>query len=356
MTKEKKQSKSRTKAKKQVKLYKRNWFVALVVTVILLAAAAAVAWTYLIGAHKGEAAWIYIPAGASERAVRDSIVSRLGNDEGSRVARLWSLFGSNPSVARGAYRVSAGQSVWTTARNISRGRQTPIRVTWHNVRTLEDMADAVAEHFEFSPDDFIFALDSVLIPEGFTAATYPAAFLPDTYEFYWGTSPENVIKKLYSYRQKFWTQERLDKAAALGLTPEQVATIASIVEEETAMSDERPKVARLYLNRIKKGMPLQADPTVKYAIGDFTIKRITNEMLRTESPYNTYRNPGLPPGPIRVPDKKTLDAVLDAPTHDYLYMCAKEDFSGYHNFAIDYATHMANARRYQAELNRRNIH
>jgi len=134
-----------------------------------------------------------------------------------------------------------------------------------------------------------------------------------------------------------------------------VAVIASIVEEETAKADERPKVARLYLNRLKANMPLQADPTVKFAIGDFTLKRITNAMTRTVSPYNTYVNPGLPPGPIRIPEKASLDAVLDAPDHNYIYMCAAEDFSGYHNFAVDYGTHMANARRYQAALNARGI-
>ncbi len=164
-----------------------------------------------------------------------------------------------------------------------------------------------------------------------------------------------MVRRLLDYRNRFWSKERRSKAASLGLTPSQVATIASIVEEETAKADEKPKVARLYLNRLKKGIKLQADPTVKFATGDFTLRRITGKHLAIESPYNTYKVNGLPPGPIRIPAAATIDAVLNAPKHDYIYMCAKEDFSGYHNFASDYATHMANARRYQAELNRRGI-
>lgn len=341
--------------KKRQNIVNTTWFRTVVALAVVAVAGAGAAYFYAGVGHKGNDTWVYIPGGSSEQAVRDSLASRLGADEGNRVGRLWSLMGSNPSTARGAYLVESGQPAWVTARNISRGRQTPVRVTWNNVRTLDQMAEAVADKLEFDSGSFMAACESVLAPQGFDEANYVAAFLPDTYEFYWGTQPEAVVEKMLDYRRKFWTDERVAKAKALGLTPEQVATVASIVEEETAKADERPKVARLYLNRIEKGMPLQADPTVKFAIGDFSIRRITHEMLRTESPYNTYRTQGLPPGPIRIASKRTIDAVLDAPHHDYLYMCAKEDFSGYHNFAVDYATHQANARRYQAELDRRNI-
>lgn len=346
------------KSRKKVStpVYKRAWFTVLLVLALCMAACGAFAAIYLLPTHEGKATWVYIPGGASESAVRDSMVSQLGAVQGGRVYRIWSMLGSSPSVAHGAYRVEPGQAAWTTARNISRGRQTPVRVSWNSVRTLDQMAEAVSRNLEFSEGDFLAACEEVLGPEGFDEATYAAAFLPDTYEFYWGTHPRDVVKKLYGYRQKFWTDERVAKARELGLDPVGVATIASIVEEETAKADERPAVARLYINRLKAGMPLQADPTVKFAIGDFGIKRITHEMLKTPSPYNTYRNQGLPPGPIRIADKATLEAVLSAPAHDYLYMCAKEDFSGYHNFAKDYATHMANARRYQSELDRRGIH
>lgn len=342
------------KAKKTKPVNKGLW-ITIGIVFAALVIGAVFALSYAMHAHGGDTAWVRIPAGASEKAVKDSIVSQLGNDEGGRVAMLWSLFNSNPATSRGAYRVTRGQAVWRTAYNIARGRQTPVTVTWNNVRTLDALAEEVADGLDFSADDFIIACRETLGPEGFDDATLPAAFLPDSYEFYWGAQPADVIKKMYAHRKKFWNEERTAKAKGLGLTPTQVAIVASIVEEETAKKDEMPKVARLYLNRLAKGMPLQADPTVKFAIGDFSIRRITNDMLRTDSPYNTYRNKGLPPGPIRVASQTGIEAVLNAPAHKYLYMCAKEDFSGYHNFATDYATHMANARRYQAELDRRNI-
>lgn len=179
--------------------------------------------------------------------------------------------------------------------------------------------------------------------------------MPDTYEFYWNATPNKIIKRLVEYREKFWTDKRKAQAASLGLSPIEATILASIVEEETNKADEKPIVARLYMNRLKKGMLLQADPTVKYAVGNFGLKRILQQHLNIESPYNTYKHPGLPPGPIRIPSGNTIDAVLNAPSNDYIYMCAKEDFSGYHNFTSSYSEHLNNARRYQAVLNKRNI-
>ena len=190
---------------------------------------------------------------------------------------------------------------------------------------------------------------------GKTTETITNILFPDTYEVYWNSTPKGLLNKLNGYYTQFWTAERTSKANKLGLSPDEVQILASIVEEETAKVDEYGKVARLYLNRLERNMPLQADPTVKYAIGDFSIRRITHAMLKTVSPYNTYQNIGLPPGPIRIVTKRTVDAVLNAPQHDYLYMCAREDFSGYHNFTASYTRHLANARRYQMELNRRGI-
>ena len=221
---------------------------------------------------------------------------------------------------------------------------------------MKQLSERIASQLQCTPDEFMRACEEVLPDSGFSRQNFPAAFIPDSYEFYWSATPANVVRRLLDYRNRFWNKERRAKAKELNLTPAQVATVASIVEEETAKADEKPKVARLYLNRLKKGIKLQADPTVKFASGDFSLRRITGKYLAIESPYNTYKVNGLPPGPIRIPAGSTIDAVLNAPQHDYIYMCAKEDFSGYHNFASDYSTHMANARRYQAELNRRGIH
>ena len=191
---------------------------------------------------------------------------------------------------------------------------------------------------------------------GFTRETIPALFIPNTYEIYWNVSPERFMARMKQEYNRFWTEERRKKAEALGLTPVEVSTLASIVEEESAVADEYPTIAGLYLNRLKAGMPLQADPTVKFAAGDFALQRILDKHLAIDSPYNTYKYAGLPPGPIRIPSIRAIDAVLNPAHHRYFYMCAKEDFSGRHNFAATLAEHNRNANRYRAELNRRKIY
>jgi UPF0755 protein len=298
---------------------------------------------------------IFIPICDNNEALRDTLVAQLGDSYGNSVYRLWQWQGGDVDNAHGSYVVSDAESALSLSHRLKNRRETPVKVSFNDVRKFSALASTIASELEITDNEFIEACDSILPKNGFKQAEYPAAFLPDTYEFYWTATPEKVVETLLDYRNKFWTEERRRKAEQLGLTPVEVATIASIAEEETAKRDERPKVARLYINRLKKGMKLQADPTVKFAVGDFTIRRITGKYLDTESPYNTYRVQGLPPGPIRIVEKRTLDDVLNAEEHPYLYMCAREDFSGYHNFATDYATHMANARRYQAELDKRNI-
>lgn len=323
---------------------------AVIITGVLLAAA-----VYVMKPYSGSTAWVRVPAGATAEAVGDSLRASLGEAVGDRVYSLWRLMGGSAAAAHGAYRVESGEWAVKIARRLSRGYQTPVMVSWRDARTMDRLADLVTADVECSPDEFLAACEAVLPDEGFREGEFPAAFIPDTYEVYWSTSGPDLVRRLLRYRNNFWDEERRAKAKALGLTPAEAATVASIVEEESAKTDEWPVIARLYLNRVKTGMPLQADPTVKFATGNFALRRITGEHLATESDYNTYRRRGLPPGPIRVASKAGIDAVLAAPAHDYLYMCAREDFSGYHNFARDFATHRANARRYQAELNRRNI-
>ncbi|MCD7816338.1 MAG: endolytic transglycosylase MltG, partial [Bacteroides sp.] len=190
---------------------------------------------------------------------------------------------------------------------------------------------------------------------GYSTETLPCLFIPNTYEVYWTMTPEAFVKRMQKEHDRFWNEERKAKAQSIGLTPEEVATLASIVEEETANNAEKPMVAGLYINRLHADMPLQADPTVKFALQDFGLRRILHTHLETDSPYNTYKHTGLPPGPIRIPSIQGIESVLNYTRHNYLYMCAKEDFSGTHNFAATFSQHLANARKYQRELNRRKI-
>ena len=192
--------------------------------------------------------------------------------------------------------------------------------------------------------------------DGFSKEQFAYMFLPDTYQFYWTTSVDDFLTRMKREYDKFWTEDRIKKAEKMGLTPNEVSIIASIAEEETNNVKERGVVGRLYINRVQKNMPLQADPTVKFALQDFSLRRIKSEHLKVNSPYNTYKNTGLPPGPIRIPNKTTIDSILDSEPHDFIYMCAKEDFSGLHNFATNYKEHQQNATKYRNALNRRKIY
>lgn len=314
-------------------------------------------WGYktIFETYCGEDKWIMVDANEGKDALHDSLEMKLGDEFGDKVYNLWSILGGDISQSEGAYKVEKGMTIWHITKSILRNHQTPIRVVFNNVRTFEQFSKRISGCLNFSELELLQVCDTILPNNGFNKANYVSVFLPDSYEFYWTVSAEAFVKKMLKYYNSFWDDNRKKKADAMGLTSKQISIIASIVEEETNKRDERPVVARLYMNRLKKNMKLQADPTVKFAIGDFTLRRITHSHLQIESPYNTYKYEGLPPGPIRMADKLTLDAVLNAPNHKYIYMCAKEDFSGYHNFAVDFDTHKENARRYQQELNRRNI-
>lgn len=300
---------------------------------------------------------IKLRKGSTIEQATESIAANVDTQFAQRVGKLLSMTSADLSGRQGAFKVNKGDSPFRVMRLLRSGAESGIKFTFNNVRTREEFAERWGSKYMMGKDEMLKVLNDpiALTGVGRTPDNVTAMLLPDSYEFYWDITPTEFLVKMKGYYDKFWNEERMGKARKLGLTPDQVSVIASIVEEETAKADERPKVARLYLNRLKANMPLQADPTVKFAIGDFSLKRITNAMTRTPSPYNTYVNPGLPPGPIRIPEKSSLDAVLDAPDHNYIYMCASEDFSGYHNFAVDYGTHLANARRYQAALNARGI-
>lgn len=336
--------------RRKVLLYTAAAITALIVLV------GAWAWVTVARTYDGaQPVRIYILRGADSEAVSKILTDSLGN-YGATVARIWRWRDGNPEVAAGSYVITKGDRAWSVVNRLRFGAQTPIRLTFNNIRTLGDLASRISAKMIWDSLAFINGCAEVLPVMGYdTPEQYIAAFVPDTYEAFWTDSPAKLIKRLTTVRDAFWNSERRRQAKALDLTPTQVTTLASIVEEETAKGDERPKVARLYLNRLAIDMPLQADPTVKFAMGDPTLRRITGPMLRTPSPYNTYLKKGLPPGPIRMPGRATIDAVLYAPEHNYIYMCAREDFSGYHNFTADYAIHKANGARYRAALDARGI-
>lgn len=260
-------------------------------------------------------------------------------------------------IHTGRYAIRKNENVYHVLSRLLRGYQEPMNLVVGSVRHLDRLARNVGRQLMADSTAIAYALnDSTHIASlGYDRQTLPALFIPDTYEVYWDMSAEDFLKRMAQEHERFWNSDRRRKAQDLGMTPVEVATLASIVEEETNNKAEKPIVAGLYLNRLKRGMPLQADPTIRFAVGDLGRQRVTYADLSLESPYNTYLHTGLPPGPIRIPTPEGLDAVLDYTRHNYLYMCAKEDFSGRHNFASNYAEHLRNARRYQQALNKRKI-
>ena len=257
----------------------------------------------------------------------------------------------------GKYDISECRSNLDLVRLLRRGQHYPVKFTFNNVRTVDQLVEKVGNRFFFEPQELGTLLHDrdYMSKFGLSDTTAVCLFIPNTYEIYYDITVTDFLERMNGFYQQFWNERRKKEAAEIGLTPVQVATLASIVEEENMRPSEKAIIAGLYINRLNKGMLLQSDPTVKYALGDFARKRILNADLQVDSPYNTYKYPGLPPGPIRIPEASTMDSVLHYRHHNYLYMCAKEDFSGYHNFTASAAEHARNAARYRAALNARNI-
>lgn len=260
-------------------------------------------------------------------------------------------------VKPGRYRLTSGMSNRRFINMLASGSQEPVTLNFHNFRLKEEFAGFVSKKIEPDSASILRLLDSSKFVEqyGFTTDNVYAMFIPNTYQLYWNNTPEKFFKRMYANYEKFWTPDRKQKAAAIELSPIQVSVLASIVDAEALHDDEMPTIAGLYLNRLKKGMKLESDPTVIFAKQDFTIKRVLNRYLSFNSPYNTYLHTGLPPGPIMMPSVNALNSVLDYKKTDYMYMCAKADFSGYHAFATNVADHLVNAHKFQQALNERNI-
>lgn len=257
----------------------------------------------------------------------------------------------------GHYLLRPGMSTVSLVRMLKLGMQTPVRVSINNVRTRSQLAAKLARQLDADSTELMAALtDPVLAREAGTDSLHLfSIFLPNTYEVYWTVTPPDLVRRMGREWERFWTPERERLRTHTGLSREQVMTLASIVYEETRKTDEMPRIAGVYMNRLRRGIPLQADPTVKYAMQDFGLRRILYKHLRFDSPYNTYVNKGLPPSAIAMPSLEAIDAVLNHETHDYIFFCARPTFDGYHNFARTLAEHNANARAYSRELNRRNI-
>ncbi len=257
----------------------------------------------------------------------------------------------------GRYLLIDGMSINSLINMIRSGKQEAVKLTFNNIRTKEQLAGRIAEQIELDSISVLSIFRNQKLASSVKSDTlnYYARFIPNTYLVYWSISPAQLAERIEYEYQSFWNAERKALAALLGYRLDEILVLASIVEEETAKNDEKPRIAGVYLNRLKRGMPLQADPTIKFALQDFEKKRITKADLKTESAYNTYLNAGLPPGPIRIPAISSIDAVLNFENHKYLYFCAREDFSGYHNFASTHLQHSINARKYHQALNRKKI-
>lgn len=253
----------------------------------------------------------------------------------------------------GRYLITAGMTNNSLVNMFASGRQIPVKITFNNIRTREELAKRVGSQLECGEESLLKILTDKNTAEKFNLNedNFLVLFIPNTYELYWNTSAEQFIDRMHSEWEKFWNADRIKKAENIKLTPAEVSVLASIVKGETNKSDEMDEVAGVYINRLNKGWKLQADPTVVFGIGDFTITRVLKKHLEFDSPYNTYIYEGLPPGPINLPDATVIDKVLNYTHHDYMYFCAREDFSGYHNFAVTSAQHSANARKYQQALN-----
>jgi UPF0755 protein len=341
---------------------KRKFFAyALVVFSTIMASFAFYIWQVYSSPNlnvKGEKTFVlYVPEGSTYDTVVDSLRKHKIIHDEIAFGFLTKRKGYRDAIKPGRYEIPSNSSNNTIISKLVAGKEDPVKLTFNNIRTKTDLVKKIGNRLALDQEDLLSRLNDEKVAEkyGFTNETIMNMFLPDTYFIYWTVTPEAFLERMHSEYEKFWTGERKAKAAEIQLTPDQVGTLASIVQSETNKKDEMPVVAGVYMNRLRINMPLQADPTVKFAVGDFSLKRILHKHLSVESPYNTYKNTGLPPGPIALPERVALDAVLNFKKHNFTYFSAKEDFSGYHNFAENFTEHLKNAQRYQSALNQRGI-
>lgn len=292
---------------------------------------------------------LYIPTNSDYKYVKNELFSM--NVLKSQKAFNWLAKRSHydENVHPGRYVLTDGMTNQQLVNMLRMGYQTPVKVVFNNMRTVEQLAGRISEQIEADSTSII---EEIYNNEEVDATT----FIPNTYEFYWNTDAEDFVEKMISEHERFWNETRLNKAKSLKLSPKQVSILASIVDKETRKVSEMPRIAGVYINRLNRRWPLQADPTLVFAHGDYNIRRVLDVHKKIESPYNTYKYAGLPPGPICIPSIAAIDAVLNAEKHNYFYFCAKDDLSGYHVFASNINEHNRNAERYRKALNKNKIY
>ena len=325
----------------------------LFIFLIVIIAAAFFGWKFFGPATNApEGNFFYIHTGAGYNQVKSDLLKAEVINGEFWFDKVANYSGYNNSVKPGKYKITDGMSVVSLVKMLRAGKQVPVNLVITKLRTREDLAKKIAGNFETDSVavlDFLNSNDS-LSQFGVDTNTVMTMVIPNTYTFTWNTTTERVLGKLNNEEEKFWNEDRMKEANRLHLSPKEVYTVASIVEEETNKQEDKGKIASVYINRLRKGMKLAADPTVKFAMKNFGLKRIYNKYLSHPSPYNTYVYAGLPPGPICTPSIKTLDAVLAMPETDYIFFVARSDFSGYSDFAATYKEHLIYAKSYQQAL------
>ncbi|HXS56789.1 MAG TPA: endolytic transglycosylase MltG [Hanamia sp.] len=327
--------------------------VILSVFVILILIAAFAGWSLFGPTVKNpDKKFLYIRTNSSYQSVKDSLLKNNMVSGTFWFDKVAGYADYPTNVKAGKYKITDGMSLYRLVKMLRSGKQVPVNLVITKLRTKEDLAKKIASNFETDSATAIRFLSNndSLLQFDVDTNTVMTDVIPNTYTYSWTTPIESIFKKLNAEEEKFWNNERLYKAKRLNLSPKEIYTLASLVEEETNKQADKGKIASVYINRMKKGMKLAADPTVKFAMKDFGLKRIYHKHLAFVSPYNTYLNTGLPPGPICTPSIKTIDAVLDAPETDYLFFVARADFSGYSDFASTYQEHLVYAKAYQQAL------
>lgn len=334
----------------------RNTLWVLVVLVCLIGGGFLVIAPYMMMGSDSDVTF-RIPANASIQNIEDTLSKYYDSRYTGKVMNLLRLQNFNPAERHGSYKLPKGATPFATMRKLTRGGQNPVHITINGFRSLPYLAERLSLKMEFSPEEFLKAAnDSTFLAQyGLTPKQALALFMDDTYEVYWSATPEEVLKKIGDNYKDYWAEGRVKLAEDMGVTPAEMMTLASIVDDETNQELEKGRIGRLYLNRLDCNMKLQADPTVRYALQDFTIRRVTNEHTKVDSPYNTYMYLGLPPGPLRTTSRNTVSAILNSEPSSDLFMCARPDGSGFHNFAANYEQHLENAKSYHDHLDERGI-